>query len=71
MATLTSRQPHYRGRLPRGGVAGDVDVSNASALRDVLTRARLEAPGKGSFAIDLAEVPHIDSTGMVSAGAAH
>jgi anti-sigma B factor antagonist len=54
----------------RVAVSGEVDVSNASALRDVLDEQL--SSGKGSLAIDLAEVPYIDSTGIgVLVGAAH
>lgn len=54
----------------RVAVSGEVDVSNASTLRDVLDE-QLSA-GEGSLAVDLADVPYIDSTGIgVLVGAAH
>ena len=54
----------------RVAVSGEVDVSNASALRDVLDEQL--SSGEGALAIDLADVPYIDSTGIgVLVGAAH
>lgn len=51
-------------------VSGEVDVSNAGQLRDVLTE-RLSA-GVSELVVDLSEVPYIDSTGIgVLVGAAH
>ncbi|WP_322151963.1 STAS domain-containing protein [Paratractidigestivibacter sp.] len=51
-------------------VAGEVDVSNADKLREVVDAA-LAAAG-GELTVDLAEVPYIDSTGIgVLVGAAH
>ena len=51
-------------------VAGEVDVSNASQLRDALNAA-LEN-GATALEVDLTEVPYIDSTGIgVLVGAAH
>lgn len=49
---------------------GEIDVSNASALRDALDQAL--ADGAKVVACDLAQVPYIDSTGIgVLVGAAH
>lgn len=54
----------------RVAVSGEVDVSNASTLRDALDEQL--SSGEGSLAIDLADVPYIDSTGIgVLVGAAH
>ena len=54
----------------RVAVSGEVDVSNASALRDALDEQL--SSGEGALAIDLADVPYIDSTGIgVLVGAAH
>ena len=54
----------------RVSVSGEVDVSNASALRDALDEQL--SSGEGALAIDLADVPYIDSTGIgVLVGAAH
>ena len=54
----------------RVAVSGEVDVSNAAALRDVLDEQL--SSGEGTLAIDLADVPYIDSTGIgVLVGAAH
>lgn len=51
-------------------VAGEVDVSCASVLRDAVDRA-LEQD-IASLEIDLSEVPYIDSTGIgVLVGGAH
>lgn len=51
-------------------VAGEVDVSNASQLRDALDAA-LEA-GPSTVEVNLASVPYIDSTGIgVLVGTAH
>lgn len=51
-------------------VSGEVDVSNASQLRDELDRA-LES-GSHTVEVDLANVPYIDSTGIgVLVGTAH
>lgn len=50
---------------------GEVDVSCASELRDAIDAA-LAAEGVASVAVDLAQVPYIDSTGIgVLVGAAH
>lgn len=49
---------------------GEVDVSNASELRDAIDAALKKAPER--IVVDLAEVPYIDSTGIgVLVGAAH
>ena len=54
----------------RVAVSGEVDVSNASTLRDALDEQL--SSGEGAIAIDLADVPYIDSTGIgVLVGAAH
>ncbi len=51
-------------------VAGEVDVSNASELRDAIDAKLPETAGE--LVIDLADVPYIDSTGIgVLVGAAH
>lgn len=51
-------------------VSGEVDVSNASELRDALDAA-LDAGAK-AVEVDLANVPYIDSTGIgVLVGTAH
>lgn len=51
-------------------VSGEVDVSNASELRDAIDAKLPEAAGE--LVIDLAGVPYIDSTGIgVLVGAAH
>ena len=51
-------------------VTGEVDVSNASELRDAIDAALAEKPAE--LRVDLAEVPYIDSTGIgVLVGAAH
>lgn len=51
-------------------VAGEVDVSNASELRDAIDAKLPEATGE--LVVDLADVPYIDSTGIgVLVGAAH
>ena len=51
-------------------VCGEVDVSNADALRDALDEA-LAAP-KAELTVDLSETSYIDSTGIgVLVGAAH
>lgn len=50
-------------------VAGEVDVSNASELRDALAGV---LAGEKSVEVDLSQVPYIDSTGIgVLVGAAH
>lgn len=52
-------------------VTGEVDVSNASELRDAINAA-FDAGTAGELVVDLAEVPYIDSTGIgVLVGAAH
>lgn len=49
---------------------GEIDVSNASSLRDALDAAI--AAGAKEVDCDLAQVPYIDSTGIgVLVGAAH
>ncbi|MGI6230374.1 MAG: STAS domain-containing protein [Tractidigestivibacter sp.] len=54
----------------RVSVSGEVDVSNASALREAITQ-ELDG-GVKNLAIDLSQVPYIDSTGIgVLVGAAH
>lgn len=51
-------------------VSGEVDVSNASELRDAIDAKLPEAAGE--LVVDLAGVPYIDSTGIgVLVGAAH
>ena len=51
-------------------VSGEVDVSNASELRDAIETKLPEVTGE--LVVDLAEVPYIDSTGIgVLVGAAH
>lgn len=51
-------------------VSGEVDVSNADVLRDALDKSL--ASGAHEVAIDIAEVPYIDSTGIgVLVGIAH
>lgn len=51
-------------------VAGEVDVSNASELRDAIDAKLPEAADE--LVVDLADVPYIDSTGIgVLVGAAH
>lgn len=53
------------------GVVGEVDVSNADELRRAIDAA-LDDPSVDSVAVDLAQVPYIDSTGIgVLVGAAH
>lgn len=50
-------------------VVGEVDVSNAAELREVLQKTLAE--GTGGLEVDLAEVSYIDSTGIgVLVGAA-
>lgn len=44
-------------------VEGEVDVSNAGELRDVLNAAADEGPAK-PITVDLADVSYIDSTGI-------
>ena len=52
-------------------VAGEVDVSNAGALRDAIDAA-LAAEGVQALDVNMADVPYIDSTGIgVLVGAAH
>lgn len=61
---------HEQREKTRIVVSGEVDVSNASQLRDALNAA-LENDAK-ALEVDLAEVPYIDSTGIgVLVGAAH
>lgn len=43
-------------------VSGEVDVSNASELRDALEGALAEKPA--SLEVDLSQLPYIDSTGI-------
>lgn len=51
-------------------VSGEVDVSNASELREALDGALAERPA--ALEIDLSQLPYIDSTGIgVLVGAAH
>ncbi len=51
-------------------VVGEVDVSNASQLRDALNDAMGRGPSK--LEVDLSGAPYIDSTGIgVLVGAAH
>ena len=50
-------------------VSGEIDVSNASQLREELDQALDQ--GEGTIAVDLSEAPYIDSTGIgVLVGAA-
>lgn len=52
-------------------VAGEVDVSNASELRDAVEAACTTHPN-AEVEVNIAEVPYIDSTGIgVLVGAAH
>ena len=54
----------------RVACAGEVDVSNASELRDALNQALEGAPQ--TLEVDLSEVSYIDSTGIgVLVGVAH
>ena len=54
----------------RVACAGEVDVSNASELRDALNQALEGAPQ--TLEVDLSAVSYIDSTGIgVLVGAAH
>ncbi len=51
-------------------VSGEVDVSNASELRDAIDAALSE--GVSSVSVDISDVSYIDSTGIgVLVGAAH
>lgn len=51
-------------------VAGEVDVSNASELRDAIDAKLPEVAGE--LVVDISDVPYIDSTGIgVLVGAAH
>lgn len=51
-------------------VSGEVDVSNASKLRDAIDLALKD--GVPAIEVDLSEVPYIDSTGIgVLVGAVH
>lgn len=51
-------------------VAGEVDVSNASELRDAIDAVL--ATCESAIEVDLGQVPYIDSTGIgVLVGAAH
>ena len=51
-------------------VAGEIDVSNASQLRDALNTAMER--GTSKLEVDLSGAPYIDSTGIgVLVGAAH
>lgn len=51
-------------------VAGELDVSNASELREALEAAA--ASEAEAIEVDIAEVPYMDSTGIgVFVGAAH
>lgn len=53
-------------------VSGEVDVSNASELREAVSKALDAAPEGSEVTVDIAEVPYIDSTGIgVLVGAAH
>lgn len=54
----------------RVSVVGEVDVSNASELREQVDAVLAEGPA--AVTVDLAEVAYIDSTGIgVLVGAAH
>ena len=58
------------GSACRLAVVGEVDVSNASKLRDALDSALASKPS--TIEVNLAEVPYIDSTGIgVLVGSAH
>ncbi|MCH3944048.1 MAG: STAS domain-containing protein [Atopobiaceae bacterium] len=58
------------GSACRLAVTGEVDVSNASRLREALDAALGSKPS--TIEVDLAEVPYIDSTGIgVLVGSAH
>lgn len=48
--------------VPVVGVVGDVDVSNAAKLRDVLDRVL--ANGESRLVVDLRDVSFMDSTGL-------
>lgn len=51
-------------------VCGEVDVSNASELRDAVDAAL--SAGPSSLVVDISQTPYIDSTGIgVLVGAAH
>lgn len=51
-------------------VAGEVDVSNASELRDAIDAKLPEVAGE--LVVDISDVPYIDSTGIgVLVGAKH
>lgn len=61
---------HERDGITTVNVAGEVDVSCASQLRDALDAA-LER-GVASLEVDLSKTPYIDSTGIgVLVGTAH
>ena len=65
--TITTRHENDREIVL---VSGEVDVSNADVLRDALDKAL--ASGTHDVAIDIAEVPYIDSTGIgVLVGVVH
>lgn len=58
------------GQGMRLSITGEVDVSNASTLREALNQELDE--GTGDIAVDISAVPYIDSTGIgVLVGAAH
>lgn len=65
--SVTSKKKDGRTRVC---VEGEVDVSNASELRDALDGAL--SSGSQEVEIDLSQVPYIDSTGIgVLVGTAH
>lgn len=58
------------GDARRVSVAGEVDVSNAPELREVIDAVIID--GVSSVSVDIADVSYIDSTGIgVLVGAAH
>ena len=60
----------YEGQGLLVKVAGEVDVSNASELRDAIDAKLPEV--EGELVVDISDVPYIDSTGIgVLVGAAH
>ena len=65
--TITTNASHERYTI---GVTGEVDISNASKLRDAIDLA-LEQPTE-AIQLDFEHVAYIDSTGVgVLVGAAH
>lgn len=52
-------------------VSGEVDVSNADALKEAIAQL-LEDSGISAIKVEMADVPYIDSTGIgVLVGASH